>query len=101
MSLPSPARQDITRASEIELLPGGWHALEYAAGRSFRWVDNAAAFSLPPARNPFASVQLELEAGPGMGRQHFQLTVRGDNSEPESFANLIENRTPFRLHDTC
>ncbi len=67
---------DINRQSQVELLPAGWHALEVDAGRSFRWVDNDAAFALPPALNHFANVTVELEAGPGMGRQSFELTIR-------------------------
>lgn len=72
---------DINRRSELQLLPTGWHALEVDAGRSFRWVDNDAAFALTPALNHFANVAIELEAGPGMGRQFFDLTVRGAASK--------------------
>lgn len=76
-----PALPDICGNTEIVLAPGGWHALEVESGRCFRWVDNDAAFELPPALNPFAEIELEVCAGPGMGRQHFQLTVRGDAFE--------------------
>lgn len=85
MSLHARTPPDITRSTAIELLPGGWHALEYDSSHTFRWVDNAASFSLPPALNPVARVQLELEAGPGMGRQFFQLTVRGDSPDQVFF----------------
>ena len=71
---------DINRQSELELLPAGWHALEVDAGRSFRWVDNDAAFTFSPALNHSAHVTVELEAGPGMGRQSFELTLRGSKS---------------------
>jgi hypothetical protein len=60
--------QDINRQSEVELRPAGWHALESAGGgREFRWVENDVSFVLPRAVHPVAKVDLELEAGPGMG----------------------------------
>lgn len=85
---------DITRLSEVELQPGGWHALESDGGREFRWVDNHARFVLPKAVNPVAKVDLELEAGPGMGRQFFALTLRGEGGDS---ILAVQDRVQFRL----
>lgn len=78
----------------MALQPGNWHALESDGGREFRWVENYACFSLPPARNHTACVEIELEAGPGMGRQNFELTVRG---AAEEFVHHIQDRVRLTL----
>jgi hypothetical protein len=69
------AAEPIDIASSGILLQRGWYPLEASAGRSFRWVDNDATFTIeaPTARLVF--VTLAAEGGPGLGTTSFPVRV--------------------------
>jgi hypothetical protein len=59
-------RADIVQNGGDISLGGGWYAYETYKGRSFRWVDNDAAFVLH-GTGPLAKIAIALEPGPGLG----------------------------------
>lgn len=72
----------------------GWHALESFDGSSFRWVENDARIVVEDGDS--TSLELELEAGPGVGAEGFDLTARFDRGE-EAQTYRIENRTRIAI----
>ena len=71
-----PSDWDIVDAdSEIEL-GENWYAYEYADGRFFRWVDNDAQILIHGPTGSRRTLELEVEAGPGLGYAPFELELR-------------------------
>lgn len=53
----------------------GWYDLETANGQPFRWVNNQAELVLDAPTGTEQNLSLELEPGPSLGNQPFQLEV--------------------------
>ena len=55
----------------------GWYAIEqYSPEEKFRWVDNDARVVVDLPSDPAPPLIVDLEPGPGVGRQPFKLEVR-------------------------
>jgi hypothetical protein len=77
----APAK-DRTEITEAPLKIGaGWYPFEKFQGETFRWVANAAAFSIPSAAQGSADVILDLQSGPGLSMSAFDLSLQGPDGE--------------------
>jgi hypothetical protein len=66
------SRQDV--AGPGVTLGDGWYKSEAYAGRTFRWVDNNASFTVRGSKS-LAFVTVRVEGGPGLARTTFPLIV--------------------------
>jgi len=69
------ALDDVIAADSVMRLGQGWYALETQNGQPFRWVNNQAELVINRPVGSQQSLNLELEPGPGLGSQPFQLEV--------------------------
>lgn len=74
-------RFDIVRADDNILLSQNWHTFEIKDGRYARWVDNDAKFSYKNRNYTSRTLLLELEPGPGVNYDNFQLEVLDKKSK--------------------
>ena len=65
---------DIFKPSDGLELGAGWYPLETFGGATFRWVNNDAEIRVP-ASGAKGQLSLEVEPGPGLGSQPFDLQV--------------------------
>lgn len=72
-------RFDITRFTDRIGLMSNWHAFEVKDGRYARWVDNDATFSYVNKAYKKRVLEIELEAGPGLFYDQFNLRVMDSN----------------------
>jgi hypothetical protein len=88
-----------------------WYPLETATGESFRWVDNDAEIAASAPLAAPAVLRVDVESGPGLGKQDFSLQVadeRGQivSSVPVSGRQVVHLQLPlepgatanYRLH---
>src|SRR5439155_6706010 len=61
--------------SGLVLVGDGWYPLENFAGETFRWVNNDAEIVIPTSAAPNRRLRVELEPGPGVAGQRFDLQV--------------------------
>jgi len=66
----SPQRVDVLSRVDGFRVGAGWYPLEEYGGSTFRWVNNDACIEVPPRA---AELALEVEPGPGVGKQPFTL----------------------------
>jgi hypothetical protein len=65
----------VAAGSGLSLLGSGWYAPETFAGDSFRWASNDAEVRIAPSPDTSNTLRMELEPGPGLGSQPFDLQV--------------------------
>ncbi len=73
----TPQRADVFASGSGLRAGAGWYALEDYRGSTFRWANNDAVIHVS---SPAAELVLDIEPGPGVGRQPFVLhatDVRG------------------------
>ncbi|NOT63134.1 MAG: hypothetical protein HOP19_23240, partial [Acidobacteria bacterium] len=87
----SPASEIFLAGSGITLGPN-WQPAEKWAGETFRWVTNDAEIELAAS----GQLKLEIESGPGLDSQPFELQVLDlkDNLLTQA---LVEDRNPISL----
>ncbi|HEY4441479.1 MAG TPA: GSCFA domain-containing protein [Candidatus Elarobacter sp.] len=68
----SPQRADVLSAVDGFRVGAGWYPLEEYGGLTFRWVNDDAAVDVSA---PAAELALQLEPGPGVGKQPFTLNA--------------------------
>ena len=69
---------------------GGWYVLEEAEGAVFRWVRNDAQIVVTDAGA--ASLELDVEPGPGLRFAPFALSVRDERGEELVNAHVAARR---------
>jgi hypothetical protein len=65
-----PQRADVVSSIDGFRVGAGWYQLEEYGGSTFRWVNNDAGVEISSAA---AELALEVEPGPGVGKQPFTL----------------------------
>ena len=69
-----PQRADVVSSIDGFRVGAGWYQLEEYGGSTFRWVNNDAAVEISSSA---AELALEVEPGPGVGKQPFTLEAIG------------------------
>ena len=64
------------------IVPGtGWYAKEHFLGETFRWIRNQAELIITPAAGANNLLGLQMEPGPGVNHDPFELLVRDERGE--------------------
>jgi len=85
---------DIVQGPNLQL-GSGWGPIEIFRGERFRWVENDAQILIAPQKTGDLEVSLEVEAGPGVGRQCLLKAL--DASGRQVAAVLVEGRKTVSL----
>src|SRR5579863_6613693 len=90
--------QDIARPDSGVLFGKGWFPVErHSREEVFRWVADDAELLVRIPSNPPPTLSLEIEAGPGVGRQPFRLQLVVESGEVAAEADL-EERAVVTVH---
>lgn len=70
-----PPAPDIVTLKDGLALGSGWYDPEVSRGKAFRWVNNDAELSITAPATQSIPLSLELESGPGLNNQPFNLQL--------------------------
>ena len=99
---PPEPRFDIVRWSDRIILENNWHYFEIKDGDFTRWVDNDAVFTVKDPDRDCATLEIDIETGPGLCYEGFELQVLGGDGgvlssfeikgNPKRKARYLKNR---------
>lgn len=92
----------LTRGPNIDICPAeirlgrGWYDLEDFGGEHFRWIHDAAEFSIPQVDDNAWLLELDLAAGPSLGRQPIELSIVTGSGDVV-FSTAVSDRCILRI----